>query len=83
MWAPIFTIAQYGKQPAMLSLLVKYGVSVDSRFTGGMMATQETPLLMAAMKCNVPAVRLLLSLGANRKLKDWRNHSAVDAATEV
>ncbi|MDE2293614.1 MAG: ankyrin repeat domain-containing protein, partial [Elusimicrobia bacterium] len=68
---PLVAAAEHNQILAM-GLLLDSGARIDARGVGG-----ETALMQAAAACNVPAVRLLLMMGAKSGLKDDEGKTAL------
>ena len=80
-FSPIFSVCLDPKQAPLIPILVTYGkVDVNSLKQGGLY-TRETPLIFASIYGNAPAVAALLQLGADKTMKDWKNFSALNAAS--
>lgn len=73
-WSPLHYAAA-GPDPKLVRLLIDRGAAIDAASPNG-----TTPLMMAAQYGSEASVDLLLSHGANLKLRNERNLDAIDFA---
>jgi ankyrin repeat protein len=75
-WSPLHYAAT-GPNPAVVALLLARGASIDAASPNG-----TTPLMMAARYGSEESAKLLISRGADLKVRNQRGLSAVDFARD-